>query len=82
VATMSRKEFAEVKRRHRVLKASIDLSRSFETIAAQHKLRDWEKVEVLFEHSMLYTRIAIKEREACRTTKLKRLRRKSSTSAA
>ncbi len=57
---MLRKEFEEVKRRRRLLKASLDFDPFFETLRKKHRLSHWQTVELLQEKVQAYIGIAIK----------------------
>ena len=54
------KEVRDIKRRRRVVAASLDLSYAVEPIVGKHKLRPWEAVEVLQEMAFKYVNVAIK----------------------
>ena len=59
---MTKREFADVKRRRRFVKASLEFSQSFDTLRRRYRLSNWDTVKLLQEQTFLYMNVTIKKR--------------------
>ena len=57
---MTKKEFAEVKRRRKVLEAGLEVSKLFAETRKRFRLTHWEAVEVLQEQAQVYLNAAMR----------------------
>lgn len=60
MATVNRRELAEINKGRRLAQASLDLSYAMEDIAKKNKLRGWEPVQLLQEMAFKAVHVVLK----------------------